>query len=259
MEEAIHGIRSDPAEVVKKLQTAADRKLAAAYKKGVVKEGDPLPRAVDPTAGDSAGNSMVHMDPVETDVMMGNDDSPARDPAAIQPTRIQKEKVSAANKALGKLFSEQCDVVAEDVDELLEAMSDKQLRMFDEAEIKDAERTGIESDGSLSFKKLCKSMMLPLELQDAYAEWLSCDGCPGHIFNPSDIPRSKGGKIKAGLKIPRPAGALWRKLRDEAAYTHEHFPKLHEELKSYSTYNDGVEGHIQRPAVHAGCGGNTAE
>ena len=115
-------------------------------------------------------------------------------------------------------------------------MSEKQLQMFDEAEVKDAERTGIVSDGSLSFKKLCKAVMLPLELQDAYAEWLSCDARPGTVFHPEDIPRSKSGKIKPGLKIPSPAGKLWRKLRDEAAAEHEHIPKLHKELSSFSTF-----------------------
>ena len=91
----------------------------------------------------------------------------------------RQQDFKAANKALDKLFSTDCEVQVDDVSELLTHLSEDQKVMFDEAEVKDGERSGITSDGTLTFSQLCKAIKLPQELWDTYAEWLSRDDRPG--------------------------------------------------------------------------------
>ena len=86
---------------------------------------------------------------------------------------------------------------------------------LDEAEVRDGLRRGHVASSTDTFNQVCGEMNVPLQLRQCFWQWLQSDGRPGPMFTPDVIPR-KGGKVIAGLRVPRPDGALWRKLRSAA-------------------------------------------
>ena len=222
-EEAIHGVRSDPAEVIKKLETLEQRKAKAVAKKMPVVQAE----AHDTEA--PADDAVQFEAPT---------DIPEKEPQTGEKTHLSPQQTEAINKSLKTLFDNDCEVAADNIDELLTCMSDEQKALFDSAEVQDGVRRGIQSDGDMTFRQVCKLMTIPCELWDAYAEWLSASDRPGIILRPDQFPRAKGSRIPKGVKLPCPAGLLWKKLRDNAAAAHSHIPKLHQELTSYATYGE---------------------
>ena len=86
---------------------------------------------------------------------------------------------------------------------------------LDKAEVRDGVRRGHVASGADTFNQVCAEMNVPQQLRPCFWEWLQSEDRPGPKFTPDQVPR-KGGKVKAGMKVPRPDGKLWRSLRDAA-------------------------------------------
>ena len=86
---------------------------------------------------------------------------------------------------------------------------------LDTAEVCDGIRRGHVANGADTFNQVCAEMSVPQQLRPCFCEWLQSSNRPGPKFTPDQIPR-KGGKVKAGMTVPRPDGKLWRSLRDAA-------------------------------------------
>ena len=87
--------------------------------------------------------------------------------------------------------------------------------VLDEAEVRDGLRRGHMASGTDTFNQVCGDMNVSTQLRPCFWQWLQSDDRPGPMYTPDQIPR-KGGKVVAGLRVPRPDGALWRKLRAAA-------------------------------------------
>ena len=86
---------------------------------------------------------------------------------------------------------------------------------LDVAEVRDGLRRGHVASGTNTFNQVCGKLNVPTQLRASFWRWLQSNERPGPVFTAKMIPR-KGGKVTAGLRVSRPDGALWRKLRDAA-------------------------------------------
>ena len=113
---------------------------------------------------------------------------------------------------------------------------------LDKAEVRDGVRRGHVANGADTFNQVCAEMDVPQQLRPCFWQWLQNSDRPGPKFTPDQVPR-KGGKVKAGTKVPRPDGKLWRSLRDAAVAGKD----VSERISAFSgEINDTSQLRVQR-------------
>ena len=160
--------------------------------------GAPVQTGVKETVGIDTPNDMEGID-VDTLVSMA-------------PEGVQVEGIFELDEdEIGKLLSvSNSDLFGGDAE--LRSQAEAAL---DVAEVRDGLRRGHVASGTDTFNQVCGEMNVPTQLRASFWRWLQSNERPGPVFTEEMIPR-KGGKVTAGLRVPRPDGALWRKLRDAA-------------------------------------------
>ena len=89
-------------------------------------------------------------------------------------------------------------------------------KLWDEHDLRQQNKTAIVTRASDTFNQICKQHKIPFEHHEQYRHWLmrTQKNSAGGKLTPDQLPTTRGQRLPPHLKLPRPSGSLWQRIKD---------------------------------------------